>query len=298
MTILTFDSAIPFDSYSNGAGTLFYFGEYAEAGYALTGSRDDAIKTIGWDEGFAMAEGFHYDGPGVLATPAYESVTLVQTEGESFALRSIDLDTQWAVWKGVEVMFEGWTDSVVVVHTVVLDDVEGLQKIELPDSFANVTAVTWLGAGPSNIQFDNVEVALAENRPPVVTAAIPDQAVAANHDWRFAVSPTSFADVDGDALALSAALADGSALPKWLSFEDGVFSGTPPANARGILDVAVAATDSAGARAGQIFHLELLNPAGHANKHAAAAHDHDCAMAETQVGLLGLNAGPDAMFGS
>ncbi|MCP4183222.1 MAG: tandem-95 repeat protein, partial [Hyphomicrobiales bacterium] len=53
----------------------------------------------------------------------------------------------------------------------------------------------------------------------------------------------AFSDVDGDNLVMSATLADGSALPQWLSFDGSTFSGTPPQDFNGMLELLVSATD-------------------------------------------------------
>lgn len=85
------------------------------------------------------------------------------------------------------------------------------------------------------------------NDAPVVAAAIPDQSSAEDAAWSYTIPAGSFSDVDGSALTLSATLADGSALPAWLSFEPaaGRFSGTPPRNFNGALDLRVTASDGA-----------------------------------------------------
>ncbi|PPC74734.1 hypothetical protein C4K68_24280, partial [Pokkaliibacter plantistimulans] len=63
--------------------------------------------------------------------------------------------------------------------------------------------------------------------------------------FSFVVPAGTFADVDaGDSLTLSATLADGSALPSWLSFDasTGTFSGTPDNGDVGSLSIRVIAT--------------------------------------------------------
>ena len=57
----------------------------------------------------------------------------------------------------------------------------------------------------------------------------------------------SFTDVDGSPLSYSATLASGAALPAWLNFDVTTqrFTGTPPANFNGFIDVRVAASDGA-----------------------------------------------------
>ena len=61
----------------------------------------------------------------------------------------------------------------------------------------------------------------------------------------FVIPPSTFADVDGDALTLSARLSSSDPLPNWLEFNPAtrVFTGTPPANFNGVLDIAVTAND-------------------------------------------------------
>ncbi|MCZ7391684.1 putative Ig domain-containing protein, partial [Klebsiella pneumoniae] len=65
---------------------------------------------------------------------------------------------------------------------------------------------------------------------PTVVTPIADQQYSGAGEWHFAVPAGTFAAVDGDGLALSAMLGDGSALPSWLSFDaaTGTFSGNPP----------------------------------------------------------------------
>lgn len=54
---------------------------------------------------------------------------------------------------------------------------------------------------------------------------------------------SNFVDPDGDTLAFTATLADGTALPSWLTFDNGQFSGVAPAGTSGVLDIVVAASD-------------------------------------------------------
>lgn len=54
---------------------------------------------------------------------------------------------------------------------------------------------------------------------------------------------SNFVDPDGDTLAFTATLADGTALPSWLAFDNGQFSGVAPAGTSGVLDIVVAASD-------------------------------------------------------
>ena len=83
------------------------------------------------------------------------------------------------------------------------------------------------------------------NDAPVVATPITDQASAEDETINFTLPEDSFSDVDSDPLTLSASLEDGSALPAWLSFntDTRAFSGTPPTDFNGSLNVTVTASD-------------------------------------------------------
>ena len=73
-----------------------------------------------------------------------------------------------------------------------------------------------------------------------------------------------FSDVDvvrGDTLTYSVTLADGSALPTWLTFDSAMqtFSGIPDNGDVGTLNISVTATDAGGLSAGNTFALSVLN---------------------------------------
>jgi Ca2+-binding RTX toxin-like protein len=100
------------------------------------------------------------------------------------------------------------------------------------------------------------------NDTPEVGAGITAQTAVEDASFSYAVAADAFTDVDaGDTLSYSASLADGSALPSWLSFDASTrtFSGTPLNADVGSLDVRVTATDLAGASASQSFSLSIAN---------------------------------------
>lgn len=97
---------------------------------------------------------------------------------------------------------------------------------------------------------------------PRVGAAIGAVAAREEVDFSFTVPGGAFVNVDtGDTQTLSATMADGSALPDWLTFDaqSGTFSGTPGNDAVGTLTVRLTATDAAGATAFQDFSLVVEN---------------------------------------
>jgi ELWxxDGT repeat protein len=89
----------------------------------------------------------------------------------------------------------------------------------------------------------------AVNDAPTVDGPLADQTATTGAAFVHAIPADAFADVDGDLLTLTAALADGSALPEWLVFDPdtGSFSGTPSGGDVGQVVVRVTATDEAGA---------------------------------------------------
>ena len=100
------------------------------------------------------------------------------------------------------------------------------------------------------------------NDAPTVTNPIADQATNEDALFGFQIPANAFADVDaGDTLTYSARLADGSALPSWLSFDatTRTFSGTPDNSQVGVYDVRITATDQAGAGVSDNFLLTVNN---------------------------------------
>jgi Ca2+-binding RTX toxin-like protein len=100
------------------------------------------------------------------------------------------------------------------------------------------------------------------NQAPVVAVPVADQSAQEDSAFSFAIPAETFSDADaGDALAFSAALADGSPLPGWLSFDAAArsFSGTPTNEDVGAFDVTVTATDTGGLAASDAFQLTVAN---------------------------------------
>ncbi|MFS2067980.1 M10 family metallopeptidase C-terminal domain-containing protein [Pseudomonas sp. CT11-2] len=99
------------------------------------------------------------------------------------------------------------------------------------------------------------------NHAPVLATPLLDQNATENAPFSYVVPATSFTDADNDNLSYTATLADGSALPAWLSFNatNLTFTGTPTSTASGNYDVLVKATDPAGASASDSFALGVAN---------------------------------------
>ena len=108
---------------------------------------------------------------------------------------------------------------------------------------------------------DGTEMRLL-NRPPVAVNPIAGQTATEDAAFSFTIPANTFADPDlGDTLTYRATLADGTALPSWLSFDPQTmtFSGTPTNDDVGILPLRVTATDTAGASVSDDFNVTVSN---------------------------------------
>ena len=85
------------------------------------------------------------------------------------------------------------------------------------------------------------------NDPPTLDNPIPEGISPANAEWIFQVPLDTFDDPDGDTLTVVATLADDTALPSWLTFNSAnqTFTGTPPLDFTGQLELKVTASDAA-----------------------------------------------------
>jgi trimeric autotransporter adhesin len=99
------------------------------------------------------------------------------------------------------------------------------------------------------------------NDTPTLQTVIADQSAQANQVFTLDLPDTTFQDIDqGDVLSYNVRLANGSALPSWLSFNPTglIFTGTPPQALAGqSLDIQITATDRMGASASDVFRISV-----------------------------------------
>ncbi len=99
---------------------------------------------------------------------------------------------------------------------------------------------------------------IQSNRAPVLSIALPDQTAAQGGAFSYTVAAGAFTDPDaGDTLTYSASLANGSALPSWLSFNATThsFSGTPIT--LGTTSVRVTAKDAGDLAVSDVFDITV-----------------------------------------
>lgn len=99
------------------------------------------------------------------------------------------------------------------------------------------------------------------NQAPALATPLLDQNATENTPFSYVVPATSFTDPDNDSLSYTVTLADGSALPGWLSFNatNLTFTGTPTSTASGNYNVMVKAMDPAGASVSDSFALTVAD---------------------------------------
>jgi VCBS repeat-containing protein len=144
--------------------------------------------------------------------------------------------------------------------------VEGERRVNTTTSGAQgAPAITTLADGDWVITWRDGAGTVSQQRfglnehDPVLVTAIPDQSSPEDVTWTFTVPANAFSDEDDNPLTYSASLADGAALPSWLTFNAATrtFSGRPPQDVNGTFDVKVTATDTVTA-ASDVFRLTIL----------------------------------------
>ena len=166
------------------------------------------------------------------------------------------------------------------------------------DSFAYTVADT---AGATSVATVNVDIA-GVNDAPVESIPLVNQQATQDALFNFTVPVDTFTDIDqGDSLAYSATLADGTALPTWLVFDavTGTFNGTPGNGEVGNLSLTVTATDTGGLSAASTFILNVanVNDAPTAQDDAGAATEDGGAVLIDGATLLSNDTDPDMIHG-
>jgi VCBS repeat-containing protein len=166
------------------------------------------------------------------------------------------------------------------------------------DSFSYTIADTM---GATSTATVNVTIT-GSNDAPVVATAVADQATLQDAAFSFIIPAGSFTDIDqGDVLIYAATMADGTALPSWLTFDavTQTFSGVPSNWDVGNLNVSVTATDTGGLTASSTFAMNVINvndpPV--ANADVGAATEDGGIVVLNAATLLANDTDPDFIHG-
>ena len=150
------------------------------------------------------------------------------------------------------------TDSITIKNYYV-----GNNQIDLIQfSYYNAITDAYIQPVWDRATFEAIVSGGNVNHAPEVATAITSQTTLEDSAYNFTVLANAFSDVDvGDTLTYSTTLADGTALPSWLSFNAATrtYSGTPLNEHVGNLSLKVTATDIVGASANQTFGLTVIN---------------------------------------
>ncbi len=98
------------------------------------------------------------------------------------------------------------------------------------------------------------------NSAPAVYAGLSTQSATAGQAFTYQIAGNAFVDIESQhSLTYTARLADGSALPSWLTLDSATrtLSGTPPSGSAGTLAIAVLATDAGGLSASSSLSLTI-----------------------------------------
>ncbi|OYY73521.1 MAG: hypothetical protein B7Y40_09150 [Gammaproteobacteria bacterium 28-57-27] len=182
------------------------------------------------------------------------------TQGEAFSC-SIDTNTFFDHDIGDTLSYSATLADGTALPAWLSFDVATRTFSGTPDSQGTyslrITAMDQGGLSASDVFDLTIEAAIV-NHTPVLDIALADQSATQGDVFSYSIDTNSFTDPDmGDTLSYSATLADGSALPTWLSFDavTRTFSGTP--DGQGVYSLRLTATDQGGLSASDNFDLTV-----------------------------------------
>jgi Ca2+-binding RTX toxin-like protein len=231
--------------YAAGGFTLSIGGGITTADLSLVRDGEDLVLAVGAGDSIRLTREFEadpQDWPAITlqlfgSVHTYDLTASIDGSIEDFHLA----DSETEALGGALAWQYATTGSLEA-----LSDAEIRQVLADPD----------FGFAPQPIALES------GNEAPEVDNPIADQAANEDAAWSFTVPTGTFSDPDtGDTLTLSASLADGSALPAWLSFDAATrtLSGTPTNDDVGTAEIALTATDAGGLSASDTFALIVAN---------------------------------------
>ncbi|MEO1128900.1 MAG: putative Ig domain-containing protein [Planctomycetota bacterium] len=144
----------------------------------------------------------------------------------------------------------GYVDSISVTSDGLIMNLSGGFRVEMDDLLEIID--------PALLQADPANAA-------PTAGEIPAQIAAVDKEFLYTIPGATFNDdASLDGLTFEATLADGSALPPWLTFDPvtRTFAGTPGAPDVGAMSIRVTAIDGSGQQASTTFSVNILGPEG------------------------------------
>lgn len=127
-------------------------------------------------------------------------------------------------------------------------------------NYGDVEAIQF-SEGSVSVQAILADLDRRNNHAPIAHGVLSQQELTQGKTWQWAIPDNSFADQDfNDKLTYQATLSDGKALPSWLTFDPatGTFTGTPPNNFSGDLNLIITVYDKFGASAQHSLNLNII----------------------------------------
>ena len=147
--------------------------------------------------------------------------------------------------------FPDFTNPLAMVGSISLTDIEDNYLTYTPPDdengtgYASFTFKVSDGKDESDEYTMTIDVTPVADEPRLMTEIV-DQTATVNEPFRFTILGRTFIDGDGDTLTYAATLADGTALPVWLTFNTmtQTFTGTPTTAETLMVKVTVTSPDS------------------------------------------------------
>ena len=240
---------------ADGLGTISY--QWQAAGVNIVGANNNSFtlaqaqvsKTItvvaSYTDAFGNAESVTSGATAEIAnvndTPAANDTSVSGSEDTPFigTVIATDLDGDSLTYTAVTPPAHG---------TIVLNP-DGTYTYTPAANYSGTDSFTFkANDGTLNSNTATVSITVTPvNDAPVLANALADRSVTLGSILNFAFADNTFTDVDSPSLTYTAKLANGAALPSWLSFNPAsrAFSGTPGAADLGTLTVQVTASDGA-----------------------------------------------------